>query len=165
MIAVTISLDRLLHLIMSADGVTKEEICEYIREFAEGQEETPTVVCLCGSTRFKDAFDDANYQFSIEGKIVLSVGFFMHASGNQHGGHIGCTPEQKQALDILHLRKIDLADEVFVLNKDKYIGESTRNEIRYALKKNKPVTFLEPDETMLQLLRDEAFETQNYMEP
>lgn len=128
----------------------------------------PRIICLCGSTKFKEAFDDANYKLSIEGNIVLSVGFFMHASGNQHGGHIGCTPEQKKALDVLHFRKIDLADEVFVLNVGGYIGESTSNEIRYAFTKNKPVKLLETDKNqeLLVRLREEAEQAgDNYVDP
>jgi len=110
----------------------------------EQDKQRPSVVCLCGSTRFKSAFDDANYTETMAGKIVLSVGFFMHASGNQHGGHIGCTPEQKVALDILHKQKIDLADEVLVLNVGGYIGESTRSEIEHAKVQGKPIRYLEP---------------------
>ncbi len=103
----------------------------------------PRIVCLCGSTRFKDAFDEANYQETMSGKIVLSVGFFMHASRNRHGGDIGATPKQKVALDELHKRKIDLADEVFVLNVGGYIGESTRDEIEYAKFIGRPIRYLE----------------------
>lgn len=104
----------------------------------------PKVVCLCGSTRFKDAFDEANYLETMAGRIVLSVGFFMHASGNRHGQEVGATPEQKIALDELHKRKIDLADEVYVLNVAGYIGESTRSEINYAESLGKPIRYLEP---------------------
>ena len=106
----------------------------------------PHIVCLCGSTRFKDAFDEANYQETMAGKIVLSVGFLMHASGNKHGDGIGCTPEQKISLDELHKRKIDLADEVLVLNIGGYIGESTRSEIEYAEKLRMPIRYLESRE-------------------
>jgi hypothetical protein len=104
----------------------------------------PKIICLCGSTKFKEAFDDANYHETMKGKIVLSVGFCMHASGNRHGEYIGCTPEQKIALDELHKQKIDLADEVLILNVDGYIGDSTRSELEYAQKLNKKIRFLEP---------------------
>jgi hypothetical protein len=103
----------------------------------------PTVVCLCGSTRFKEAFDEANYLETMAGRIVLSVGFFMHATGNKHGESVGATPNQKIALDELHKRKIDLADEVLVLNVGGYIGDSTRSEIKYAEEHNKPIRWLE----------------------
>lgn len=103
----------------------------------------PKIVCLCGSTRFKAAFDEANYQETIAGNIVLSVGFFMHATGNKHGEGVGATPEQKVALDELHKRKIDLADEILVLNVGGYVGDSTRSEITYAIANDKPVRYLE----------------------
>ena len=94
--------------------------------------EHPVVVCLCGSTRFKGAFDEANYLETMSGKIVLSVGFFMHATDNKHGSEVGATPEQKIGLDVLHFRKIDICDEILVLNVGGYIGESTAREIAYA---------------------------------
>jgi deoxycytidylate deaminase len=103
----------------------------------------PRIVCLCGSTRFKEAFDEANYTETMAGNIVLSVGFFMHATGNRHGDGVGCTPEQKVALDALHKRKIDLADEVLVLDVGQYIGDSTRSEVEHAVRTGKPVRWLD----------------------
>jgi len=99
----------------------------------------PTVVCLCGSTRFYTTFQEANYRETTAGKIVLSVGFYPHAQDEAHGGDVGVTPEQKVKLDELHKRKIDLADEVLVLNVDGYIGDSTRSEILHAQTTGKPV--------------------------
>ncbi len=78
----------------------------------------PKIVCLCGSTRFKAAFEEVNYQETMAGHIVLSVGVYMHASGNRHKDGIGATPEQKIVLDELHKRKIEFADEVLILNVD-----------------------------------------------
>lgn len=103
----------------------------------------PIIVCLCGSTKFKEAFDEANYNETMAGKIVLSVGFFMHATGNRHGEHVGCTPKQKIALDELHKRKIDLADEVLILNVGGYIGDSTRSELEYAQQHGKTIRYLD----------------------
>lgn len=102
----------------------------------------PKIVCLCGSTRFYQAFQEVNYRLTMSGVIVLSVGFYPH-NPQVHGETVGCTPEQKKVLDELHFRKIDLADEVHVLNVGGYIGESTRNEIEYATKLNKPISYLE----------------------
>ena len=104
----------------------------------------PTIVCLCSSTRFHTAFQEANYRETMAGKIVLSVGYYPHATQEVHGELVGCTPEQKVALDELHMRKIDLADEVLVLNVGGYIGQSTSNEIRYASITGKPIRYLEP---------------------
>lgn len=98
----------------------------------------PTIVCLCGSTRFKEAFEKASREETLAGRIVLSVGLFAHADG------ITLTPEQKDALDQLHLRKIDMADEILVLNVGGYVGESTQREIEYAVEHGKRVRWLEP---------------------
>jgi len=73
---------------------------------------------------------DANYEETMAGKIVLSVGFFMHAK-EALNAHRGCTDEQKIKLDELHLRKIDLAHEVLILNVGGYIGSSTKSELAY----------------------------------
>jgi cell division protein FtsB len=97
----------------------------------------PPVVCLCGSTKFKAEFEEAERTETRAGRIVLTVGFFGHADG------LVFTPEQKAALDELHKRKIDLADEVLVLNVGGYIGNSTRSEIDYAVQRGKVVRYLE----------------------
>jgi hypothetical protein len=103
----------------------------------------PTIVCLCGSTRFYAAFQAANYRETMAGRIVLSVGFYPHSAEQAHGEAIGCTPGQKAALDALHLRKIDLADEVLVINVAGYVGESTAREIAYARQLGKPIRWWE----------------------
>jgi hypothetical protein len=76
----------------------------------------------------------------MEGRIVLSVGFYPHAQ-KAHKASEGCTDEQKIALDALHFRKIEMADEVLVLDVGGYIGESTRNEIAHATKLGKPIRY------------------------
>jgi hypothetical protein len=104
----------------------------------------PTVVCLCGSTRFYKEFIKANYDETMKGNIVLSVGFYPHASEEVHGQNIGITDEQKKLLDELHKRKIDLSDEILVLNVGEYIGNSTKSEIEYAEALKKGIRYLEP---------------------
>ena len=104
----------------------------------------PVIVCLCGSTRFSEAFRKANLQETLAGKIVLSIGCDMR-SDTEIFGHL---PEEeleriKSELDTLHLRKIDLADEVLILNLGGYIGESTARELAYASAQGKRVRFLE----------------------
>lgn len=104
----------------------------------------PKIVCLCGSTRFYEAFQQANYDETMAGRIVLSVGFYPHSKAAAgHGEGVGHDSAEKFALDELHKRKIDLADEVLVLNVGGYIGQSTRSEIDYALYHNKPVRYLD----------------------
>lgn len=94
------------------------------------------VVTLCGSTRFKDDFMEAAKYFTLKGYIVLMPNVFGH-SGDTF------TDEQKSMLDDMHKKKIDMSDGIFVINKNSYIGSSTRSEIDYANKNNKPVTYLE----------------------
>ena len=96
------------------------------------------VITLCGSTRFKDAFLQAQKRLTLEGNIVISVGLFGHAGDNEVW-----TEGTKEMLDDMHLRKIDLADEVFVINVGGYIGSSTQAEIAYAKRTGKPVRYLE----------------------
>ena len=103
----------------------------------------PTIVTLCGSTRFYEAFQRANYEETMAGRIVLSVGFYPHSAEQAHGEAIGCTPEEKERLDQLHLAKVALGDEVLVLNCGQYIGESTARELAYARSLGKPVRFWE----------------------
>lgn len=100
----------------------------------------PKIICLCGSTKFKKEFIAINFQETMKGHIVLSVGWFSHADGDIYTP----TLDEKIALDELHKRKIDLADEVFVINKNGYIGESTRSEISYAEIQGKIISYIEP---------------------
>lgn len=103
----------------------------------------PLIVVLCGSTRFYDAFQQANYELTMRGHIVLSVGFYPHAKAKHgHGEGVGHDSTEKVALDELHKRKIDLADRVLALDVGGYIGESTRSEIEYAEQHGKPVDYL-----------------------
>lgn len=107
----------------------------------------PIIVCLCGSTKFKKEFVKANFIETMQGKIVLSVGWFSHADKEVYNP----TKEEKSDLDELHFRKIDLSDEVFILNVGQYIGESTANELRYAYDLNKKIRFLEDQFDPMQL--------------
>jgi len=102
-----------------------------------------TIVCLCGSTRFREAFLAANYRESRDGKIVLTVGCFTHSPEQAEGETLGFTEEQKCRADVLHFDKIELADEVLILNVGGYIGESTRRELNHAIAQGKRVRFLE----------------------
>lgn len=125
----------------------------------------PTVVCLCGSTRFRAAYEKAMRDETLCGRIVLSVGLLGHEEGLDMAGPI------KASLDELHLRKIDMADEVLVLDapadvcdscgrpctvtqrdnsaccaapwsRRPYFGDSTRREIAYAEKMGRRIRYL-----------------------
>jgi hypothetical protein len=105
----------------------------------------PDIVVLCGSTRFWKTFQEQSLRLTLENNIVLSVGA-VTSSDAEHIAQGVITVEDKVRLDELHKRKIDLADEVFVLNVGGYIGESTRSEIEYAEKLGKPIAYLEQQE-------------------
>lgn len=96
------------------------------------------VITLCGSTRFKEEFLEAQKRLTLEGNIVISVGLFGHS-----GDDVVWTEGVKDMLDRQHLAKIDLADEIYVINVGGYIGDSTRREIAYAEYKGKSITYLE----------------------
>ncbi len=96
------------------------------------------VITLCGSTRFKDAFLEAQKRLTLDGNIVISVGLFGH-SGDEEVWTEGI----KEMLDDMHRAKIDMADEIFVINVNGYIGSSTRSEIEYAKATGKTVRYLE----------------------
>ena len=94
----------------------------------------PEIVCICGSLRFVEEMRRANRDLSLTGVIVVAPG---EATGV-------ISDEQKAVLGVLHLRKIDLADRVLVVNPGGYIGESTSREIAYARATGKPVSFTDP---------------------
>ena len=96
------------------------------------------VITLCGSTKFKDDFLREQKRLSLQGNIVISVGLFGH-SGDCEVWNDGV----KEMLDDMHKRKIDMADEIFVINKDGYVGTSTRSEIDYAIATGKKVVYME----------------------
>ena len=97
------------------------------------------VITLCGSTKFKEDFLSEQKRLTLEGNIVISVGLFRHSGDNEVWSE-----GTKEMLDDMHKRKIDMADEIFVINKNGYIGSSTKSEIEYAKKTNKKVNYMEP---------------------
>ena len=103
------------------------------------------VITLCGSTRFKDEFMEVQKRLTLEGNIVISVGLFGHSGDNEVWENMdeGTLTKTKAMLDDMHKRKIDMADEFFVINVGGYIGESTKSEIEYAIKTDKEVRYLE----------------------
>ena len=96
------------------------------------------IITLCGSTRFKGDFILVQKELTLQGYIVISVGLFGH-SGDQEVWNEGT----KEMLDIMHKRKIDLAQAIYVINKDGYIGSSTRSEIEYAKAAGKEIYYME----------------------
>ena len=108
------------------------------------QEKYP-VITIRGSTRFKEEFMMAQKRLTLEGNIVISVGLFGHSGDEEvwDGMDEGTLSKTKEMLDDMHKRKIDMADEIFVINVGGYIGDSTRSEIDYAIEHGKKVRYLE----------------------
>lgn len=102
----------------------------------------PEIVCICGSMRFADELAAANRDLTFAGVIVVAPAVALRADGSEEVASI--TDEQKSALGALHLRKIDLADRVLVVNPGGYIGESTSREITYAQAIGKPISYTDP---------------------
>lgn len=103
------------------------------------------IVTLCGSTRFKAEFERVQKQLTLDGYIVISVGLFGHFGDDEVWENMneGTLTKTKIMLDDMHKRKIDLADEIFVINVGGYIGESTKSEIEYAKSTGKGIKYLE----------------------
>lgn len=95
------------------------------------------VITLCGSTKFKDDFIRVQKELTLKGYIVLSVGLFGHSGDNEVWAE-----GIKEMLDDMHKKKIDMSDEIYVINKNGYIGESTKSEIEYAKNHNKKIRYL-----------------------
>ena len=100
---------------------------------------------LCGSTRFKDEFLKVQKDLTLKGNIVISVGLFSHSGDSEVWENMdeGTLTKTKEMLDDMHKRKIDMSDEIFVINVNGYIGESTKSEIEYAKSLGKRVNYLE----------------------
>mgnify|MGYP000910748842 CR=1 FL=1 len=103
------------------------------------------VITLCGNTLFKDAFMETQKRLTLDGNIVISVGLCGHSEDSEVWENMdeGTLTATKAMLDDMHKRKIDMADEIFVINVGGYIGESTRSEIEYAKAQGKQVNYLE----------------------
>ena len=103
------------------------------------------VITLCGSTKFKNEFLRIQKELTLKGNIVISVGLFGHSGDNEVWENMdeGTLTKTKEMLDDMHKRKIDMADEIFVINVNGYIGESTKSEIEYAKANGKTVCYLE----------------------
>jgi hypothetical protein len=113
--------------------------------------DSPKVYTLCGSTRFPDAFNVANMHLSLQGHIVIGLGMFGHADEPRGSRFLTSDGDEstphKKSLDVLHLRKIDLSDAIFVINIGGYVGSSTRREIAYATANGKNVEWMFPGAT------------------
>ena len=101
------------------------------------------IVCLCGSTKFKEEFEEVNRDLTLAGYIVLAPGVFGHSD------NIQLDEATKQQLDELHKRKIDMADEVYFIDVKGYMGESTKSEFEYAKANHKIIKFYSKPEMII----------------
>ncbi|MBR3744767.1 MAG: DUF4298 domain-containing protein [Bacteroidales bacterium] len=123
--------------VLSQDGL--DEVFEESKELTSLSRRYP-VITLCGSTRFKEQFMEVQKRLTLEGNIVISVGLFGHSGDDEVW-----TEGTKEMLDDMHKRKIDMADSIFVIDVDGYIGSSTRSEIEYAKSKGKGIKYYSVD--------------------
>jgi hypothetical protein len=103
----------------------------------------PEIVCLCGSSRFVQEMAIVGWEFEKDGKIVLGLHLLPSWYEGVNTDHQAEAEGVAEQMDELHLRKIDLADTVFIYNRGGYIGDSCRREIAYAEAHGKPVMYLE----------------------
>lgn len=97
------------------------------------------VVTLCGSTRFKDEYEEVNRVLELNDWVVLTVASYYHKEKDRSLRR--WILKYKKKLDRLHLAKIELSQAIIVIDVGGYVGSSTRNEIRHAVKRKKPVYY------------------------
>lgn len=119
--------------VLSQDGL--DEVFEEAKSFTSHSRKYP-VITLCGSTRFKEQFLEVQKRLTLDGNIVISVGLFGHSGDDEVW-----TEGTKEMLDDMHKRKIDMADVIYVIDVDGYIGSSTRSEIDYAKSHGKGIIY------------------------
>ncbi len=126
--------------VVNEDGfATKENIEKYKLREQDYISNRCKVITLCGSIKFKEEFLKIQEELTLGGNIVLTPNFFTTIKKDK------ITSNTKKMLDKMHKQKIDMSDEILVINVDGYIGESTKSEIEYALKKGKKVRYLEEE--------------------
>lgn len=106
------------------------------------------VITLCGSTKFKEQFMEAQKELTLNGFIVISPCIFKHSEDDIEVIEVFDKWDNKimTTLEDMHKQRIDMADEIFVINYKGYIGDSTKSEIEYAMKQGKGIRYMYPDE-------------------
>ncbi len=96
------------------------------------------IITLCGSTKFMQEYNEVNLELSLKDWVILTVGAFTHSDEELlKSGKIN--EEAKKKFDKLHMEKIGISQAIVVINKNGYIGESTTNELKHALKLGKKI--------------------------
>lgn len=114
---------------------TCADVCERSLRYVRVVTDRPAIVCLCGSTRFREAFADAGRAESLAGRIVVRPEIFSQSDG------LVLDEESVRRLGELHRFKIELADELLIIDVDGYVGPATQDEVAYAQKLGKPVRY------------------------
>jgi len=126
-------------------------------------EDKPKVVVMCGSSKFVDIMAVCEW-FIERDELAITMGlnllpiWYPDCPADHLAEHEGCADE----MDELHLRKIDLADEIFVVDFAGYIGESTAKEIKYAKSNGKHVRYFSSDFVGHQVLTMIAEQEEKY---
>lgn len=94
------------------------------------------IITLCGSIKFKNEFMKVQEELTLNGNIVFTPTFFNNLKDEVN-------VETKKMLDEMHKQRIDMSNEIYVINVEGYIGESTKSEIEYAKAKGKKISYLE----------------------
>lgn len=101
------------------------------------------VITLCGSTKFRDDFLEMTTKLTLEGNVVISVGVFGHSGDAEKYAIDYKSSDTKEMLDAIHKQKIDMADAICIINRNGYIGSSTKSEIEYARAHGKDILWMD----------------------
>lgn len=102
------------------------------------------IVAVIGSTKFKEEYLKVNKMLAKFGCVVLTCHLFGHNGDNE----IVFTNDVKKMLDQVHFQMLEMCDFVYLINKDKYIGLSTCDELLYAVALDKPIITYEVDQDL-----------------
>lgn len=92
------------------------------------------IITICGSMKYMSEMTTITKKLVEEGNCVLTPVLLKDRDKK-------INEEDKKILKKIHFRKIEMSDIVFILNKDDYIGESTKLEIEYAEMLNKEIVY------------------------
>jgi len=99
------------------------------------------IATLCGSVRFREAFDMVNESLTLAGWVVLQPGVWRHDELHNNKPE---SAEMKGMLDKLHNEKILMSDSIVVVNVGDYVGESTIREVMFAKLHDKKIYWVNP---------------------
>jgi hypothetical protein len=102
------------------------------------------VITLCGSTRFTDQMLIKQWELAKQGHVVMTWCVLPFTYLKDSRTHLAEQEGLGDVMDMVHKKKIDLSDEILVINVDDYIGESTKSEILYAINTRKHVKYAYP---------------------